>query len=137
VELFAGPKGMETGRQRMVEGPLVEAHQGLQRLVLGGGSHVAVHGQVGETRVELRFGREQVRTRSPARKTHQPSDPLDRGALGGQGVVLKTEPRADFIEELRWLTSCGITPISSASWRPESMDNRHRAKLPENPANII
>ena len=53
------------------------------------------------------------------------------------GVVLKTEHLADVIEELRWLTSCGIKPISSPSWRPESIDNRHRAKLPENPSNII
>ena len=48
------------------------------------------------------------------------------------GVVLKTEHLADFIEEFRWLTSCCITPISSPLWRPESIDHRHRAKLPIN-----
>jgi len=52
------------------------------------------------------------------------------------GVVLKTEHLTDFIEEFRWLTSCCITPISSPLWHPESIDYRHRAKLPENPTNI-
>ena len=52
------------------------------------------------------------------------------------GVVVETEHLSNFIEEFGWLTSCRVRHIRSPSWRPEIADNRHRAKLPENPSNI-
>ena len=56
--------------------------------------------------------------------------------LGVNGVVVKTEHLSDLIKEFGRLTSCSIKHISSPSWRPENIDNRHRAKLLENQANI-
>jgi hypothetical protein len=52
------------------------------------------------------------------------------------GVVVETEHLADCIEELGLLTSRRIRHIRFPQWRPEITDNRHWAKLPENPANI-
>ena len=43
------------------------------------------------------------------------------------------EHRADFIEEFWWLTSRRVTHITSPSWCPEIVDNRHEAKLRKTP----
>ena len=51
---------MTRGPQGMVEGTRVEAHQGMHHLVLGGGSHVSMHGQGGRLRVDLRCGRAEI-----------------------------------------------------------------------------
>jgi hypothetical protein len=69
-------------------------------------------------------------------ESDEPDEPLHREALGVERVVLATEHRSDFIEELGWLTSCRVRHRGFPSWRPASADNGHWAKLPENPANI-
>ena len=53
------------------------------------------------------------------------------------GVVEETEHFTDFIEEFWLLTSRRVEHIRAPSWRLEMADNGHRAKLPENPANIV
>jgi hypothetical protein len=47
-----------------------------------------MHGQVGQERVDLRFGGEQVFASSPAVETDEAHDPHHRGALGVHGVVV-------------------------------------------------
>ncbi len=48
VDLLVGAHGIDTARQSMVEDALGEEHQGMHRLVLGRGSDVAMHRQVGQ-----------------------------------------------------------------------------------------
>src|SRR4029450_7544417 len=45
-------------------------------------------------------------------------------------------PRSNFIARVGLLTAHRVRHITSASWCLASADNVHRAKLPENPANI-
>jgi predicted metalloprotease len=53
-----------------------------------------------------------------------------------KGVVVETEHRRDVIEAFWLLTSPRVRHMRAPFWRLESADKRHRAKLPENPANI-
>ena len=55
-------------------------------------------------RVHLRFGGEEVGARPYAVEPDEPYDLLHIGALGVNGVVVKTEHLADFIEESWRLT---------------------------------
>ena len=116
--------------------PLVEEHQGIHGLVLGGGSDVSIHRQVGQERLDLGFGGDEVFAGPHAVETDESYDPLHRGALGVNGVVMETEHVSDVIEEFWLLTARRVRHIRASSWRLEIADNRHRAKLPENPANI-
>jgi hypothetical protein len=136
VELLVGANGIDTARQRMVENALVEEHQGIRRLVLGCGRDVSVHGQVGQERFDLWFGGEEHCARAHAVKTDEPCDPIYIGSLGVNGVVVETEHRSDIIGEFGLWISCRNRPIIPQWWCPEMVDSRHRAKLPENPANI-
>jgi hypothetical protein len=52
-----------------------------------------------------------------------------------EGVV-EPEHRADDIEAFEGLTSRRVRHTTSPSWRSEIVENRHRAKLFENPTNI-
>jgi hypothetical protein len=105
-------------------------------LVLGGGSDVFMQGQVGQERFDHRFVGEEVLARPPAVETDESCNPRPRGALGVHGGVVQTEHFSDFIEEFWWLTSGHVRHTRFPSWRPEIADNRHRAKLPENPTII-
>ena len=96
-----------------------------------------MHGQVGQECFDLRFGGAKVLARPHAVETDKPDDPLHRGALGMNGVGVETEHRADFIAEFGLLTSRRVRHRRFPPWRPEIADNWHRAKLPENPTNII
>jgi hypothetical protein len=109
----------------------------MHRLVLGRGSDVSVHGQVRQECFDLRFGGAKVLARPHAVETDEPYDPIHRGALGMNGVVVETEHRADCIAEFGWLTSRRVRHIRFPQWRPEIADNRHRAKMPENHTNIV
>jgi hypothetical protein len=53
------------------------------------------------------------------------------------GIVLEAEDILDFIKEFGMLTRWGFRHRVSWLLHPERVDNRHRAKLPENPSNII
>jgi hypothetical protein len=50
--------------------------------------------------------------------------------------VVETERLSDFSEEFGLLTSGRVRPTRFPSWHPEMADNRHRAKLPDNQANV-
>jgi len=117
----------------VIEDALVEEHQGIHGLVLGGGSDVSMHRQVGQERLDLGFGGEEG---SHTVETGELYNPLHIGALGVYGVVVETEHLADYIEEFWRLISRLVRPIRSPSWRPQSADNGYGAKLPENPTNI-
>jgi hypothetical protein len=75
-----------------------EAHQGMHGLVLGGGSDVSLHGQVGQARLDRGFGGEEVFARPQAVATDASDDPRHSGALGVHGVVVQTEPLSHCIE---------------------------------------
>jgi hypothetical protein len=53
------------------------------------------------------------------------------------GIVLEAEDIPDCIKEFGMLTQCGFRHRVSWLLHPERVDDRHRAKLPENPSNII
>jgi len=72
VDLLVCTDGIDAARQSMVEDALVEEHQGVHRLVLGRGGDVSVHGQVGQERLDFRFGGEEVLTRPHAVETDEP-----------------------------------------------------------------
>jgi hypothetical protein len=69
-------------------------------------------------------------------ETDEPDEPLHRGALGVHGGVVQTEHLVHVIEEFGLLTSHRGRHTIPPWWWPEIADNRHRAKLPENPTNI-
>jgi hypothetical protein len=96
----------------------------------------SIHCQVGEERLDQGFGREEVLARPHAVETDESYDPFYIGSLGVDGVMLQTEHLSHFIEEFWWLTSCHGGHRRFPSWRSETADNRHRAKLPENQSNI-
>jgi hypothetical protein len=137
VECLVGAHGIDTARQSIGEDARVEEHQGRHRLVLGRGSHVSMHGKVCQERFDRRFGGEEVLARPHAMETDEPDDPLYRGALDVHGAVVQTEHLSHVIEEVGLLTCRRVRPIRSPSWCPKITDNGHRAKLPENPTNIV
>jgi hypothetical protein len=63
-------------------------------------------------------------------------DPLQSGALSVKGVVVQTAHLSHVIQEFGWWFSRRGRPIILSWWYPEIPDNRHQAKLPENPINI-
>ena len=105
VDLLVGAHGIDAARQSMVEDALVEAHQGMHGLVLGGGSDVSMHRQVSQERLDLGFGGEEVFARPHAVETDESYDPLHRGSLSVNGVVVQTEHLSHFIEEFGWWIS--------------------------------
>src|SRR5688572_14690265 len=96
-----------------------------------------MHRQVSQERFDLRFGGEEVLAPPHAVEADESCDPLHRGALGGHGVLVQTEHRVNFIAECGFWVSRRVRPIIPPWWCPEIADNRHWAKLPENPTNII
>ena len=104
VDLLVSAHGIDAALQGLIEDALVEEHQGIHRHVLGGGSDVAMHRQVGEKCLDLGFGGEEVFAGPHAVETDEAYDPLHIGALGVYGVVMETEHLADVIEEFWMLT---------------------------------
>ena len=96
-----------------------------------------MHGQVHQERLGLGFGWAEVCAAPHAVDTDESDDPLHRGALDVHGAVVQTEHLLHVIEEVGLLTCRRVRPIKSPSWHPAIADNRHRAKLPENPTNIV
>ena len=83
----------------VVEDVLVEEHQGIHGLVLGGGSDISMHRQVGQERLDLGFGGEEIFARLHTVETEESYDPLHKGSLSVHGVVVQTEYPSHFIEE--------------------------------------
>ena len=135
-DLLVGAHGIDAALQRMIEDALVEEHQGIHGLVLGRGRDVSVHGQVGQERLDLGFGGEEVFARPHAVEPDEPYDPLHRGALGVDGVVVQTEHLSHVIEAFGLLRSRRGRQRIPPWWCPEIADNRHRAKLLETQSNI-
>jgi len=105
VDLLVGAHGIDTALQSVVEGALVEEHQGIHGLVLGGGRDIAVHGQVREERLDVRFRREEIIAGPHAVETDVAHDPLQVGSLGMNRVVVHAENLSDLLEKCWLLTS--------------------------------
>jgi hypothetical protein len=69
-------------------------------------------------------------------ETNKPNDPVQIGSFSVNGVVVQTEYLSDLIKEFWLLTFCRIRHIRLLWPWPEILDNKHRAKLPENPVII-
>jgi hypothetical protein len=80
-DLLGGAHGIDVALQGVMEDAFVEEHQSIHGLVLGGGSDVALHRQVGQERPDLGFGGEEVGAGPHTVETGEPSDPLHIGAL--------------------------------------------------------
>lgn len=91
VDFLVGAHGIDPTLQGVVEGTLVEEQQSIHGLVLGGGTDVSIDRQVGQERLGLGFGGEEVCARPHAVETDESSDPLHIGSLGVNGVVVQTE----------------------------------------------
>ena len=75
----------------------VQEHDGVQRLVLSRGGHLALHGQMGQKRLHL--GRPHLRRMPLPVEQDEPSDPIDVGLLGADAVVQPPDDAADLIEQ--------------------------------------
>jgi hypothetical protein len=64
-----------------------------------------MHCQVGQERLKLGFGGEEVFARPHTLETDESYDPLHRGRLSVHGVVVQTEHLSHFIEEFGWWIS--------------------------------
>ena len=95
----------------VVEDVLVEEHQGIHGLVLGGGRDVSMHHQVGQEGLDRGFGRDEVFARAHAVETDESYDPLPSGSLSVHGVVVQTEPLSHVSEECGWWISRRGRPI--------------------------
>jgi hypothetical protein len=120
----------------MAEDALVEEHQGIHGLVLGGGSDVSMHREVGQERLDFGFSGEEAFARPHGVETDEAYDPLHIGSFGVNGVVVQTEHLSHFIEEFWWLTACRDRHAIPPWWCSEIVDNMYRAKLPENRSNM-
>ena len=98
VDLLGSAYGIDTVLHGVVEDALVEEHQGIHGLVLGGGSDVALYRQIGQERLDLGLGGKEVRAGPHAVETDESDDPLHIGALGVNGVMMETEHLAHFIK---------------------------------------
>ena len=103
---------------------------------MASGRDVSIDRQVGQERLDLGFGGEEVLARPHAVETDESYDPLDIGSLSVDGVVMQTEHLSHFIEEFGLLIARRGRHTIPLWWWLEIADNRHRAKLPENPTNI-
>lgn len=102
VDFLGGAHGIDTVLQRLLEDALVQKDQGIHGLVLGRRRHVALDGQMGEKRLDLGFGGEEVVTRPHGVEPDEADDPLDVGALRVERVVVQPEHLADVIQEFWW-----------------------------------
>jgi len=59
-DLLDGSHGIDAALQGVVEEALGEEHQGMHGVVLGGGSDVSMHRQVGQECFDFRFGGEEI-----------------------------------------------------------------------------
>ena len=75
----------------------VEEYDGVQRLVLSQGGHLALHGQMGQKRLHL--GRTHLCRMPLPVEQDEPSDPIDVGQLGADAVVQPPDDAADLIEQ--------------------------------------
>ena len=83
---FLGPNGVEGPFQVLFEHVLIQEEDGAERLVLGGGSDVLVHGQVGEKR--LYFGSVHLGRVAHVVEVDIAFNPIGIGFLGANGVML-------------------------------------------------
>ena len=70
-----------------------------------------MHRQVGQERLDLGFGGEEVLARPHAVETNESHDPLHRGSLSVHGVVVQTEHPSHVIEEFGWWIARRGRPI--------------------------
>src|SRR5215831_3147758 len=135
VDFLVGAHGIDAVLQRLVEDALVQKDQGIHGLVLGRRRHVALEGQVGEERLDLGFGGEEVVPRPHPVEPDEADDPLDVGALRVDGVMLEPEDAPDVLQEFRWRSvegGVGVSHKKSLYGGLKSVDNTTRAKVPEN-----
>jgi len=90
--------------QGLVEDALVEKHQGIHGLILGGGGNFALQSEVGEERLDLGFGGEEVNAEPHVVEPGEASDPFPIGALRVDGVMLEPEDPPDLLDQGRWGT---------------------------------
>ena len=60
IDLFWGAHGINTALHGMIEDALIEEHQGIHGLVLGGWSDISVHSDVGKECLYFRLRWEEV-----------------------------------------------------------------------------
>src|SRR5262249_16482400 len=81
-----------------------EKDQGMHGLVLGRRCDVALDGQIGEKRLDLGFSRHEVGPRLHAVEPDEADDPLHRGPLRMDGVLLEPQDPPDLLDQGRWGT---------------------------------
>ena len=83
----------------MVEDSLVEEHQGIHGLVLGRGGDLALHGEVREECLDLRFGGEEVGAGPHTVETGEASDPLHLGVFRAETIVLGADSHTHLLQK--------------------------------------
>ena len=109
--------GVDGVVQLLAEDLAIEEEQRAEGLVLRGGGDVALDGQVGEERLDLRAAH--IFGVALAVEQDEAPDPIDVGLLGADGVVLDANRVAHLIEQLlfrRFFRGFGHdSPLDSAA----------------------
>jgi len=101
-----GADGVNVAFQRLPEYLAVQEKNSVEGLILGGGSDVQVHGQVGEEGLDPstssghRFGHAHVFWMSLAMEENEALDPAHIGFFCAKGVVFPVDDFADLVEEV-------------------------------------
>ena len=127
--------------QWLLEHMLVEEDERIHGLVLGGGGHLAISGQVGEECLDLLFPVTEVVPGLHVVETDIAFDPIPVGALGMDGIMTAPHEVAHFVKQSgRHANPRGLDHAwSLASRGVERLWSMilHMADLPEKPSNII
>ena len=127
--------------QWLLKHVLVEEDQRIHGLVLGGGGHLAVSGQVSEECLDLLFAVPEVVSGLHAVEADIAFDPVPVGALGMDGIMTAPHDVAHFVKQTgRHANPRGL----GYAWSLVSRGVEHlramilrMADLPEMPSNII
>ena len=85
--------------QWLPEHVLVEEDERIHGLVLGGGGHLAISGQVGEERLDLLFAVTEVVPGPHVVEADIAFDPIPIGALGMDGTMTSPHEVAHFVKQ--------------------------------------
>ena len=85
--------------QWLFEHMLVEEDERIHGLILGGGSHLAISGQVGEERFDLLFAVPKIVSGLHVVETDMVFDPIPVGAFGMDGIVTSPHDVAHFVKQ--------------------------------------
>ena len=127
--------------QWLLEHVLVEEDERIHGLVLGGGGHLAISGQVGEECLDLLFAGPKVDPGLHVVETDIAFDPIPVGAFGMDGIMTSPHEVAHFVKQFGRHTNlralCYVRSLVSRGFGRLRMMILHKADLLETGPNIV